>query len=166
MQTKPNSLEILVDFDRLWFLMGLISQKCPIWPRIAMKSTKSLLIREVTLFECLFWIIFSVFRTYGSQWCIHPEKIAFEIKSGYYRFFEFHYLIQMQKLLTVFCLRSQLNPCPSTADCVVSMDCEVLRDFWVTEDYWSLLNLEPGPQRMLARLWEPQGDFLSLIFLS
>ena len=61
MPTKPYSLEILVDFDRLWFLMGLISQKCPIWPRIAMKSTKNLLIRGVTLFECLFWIIFSVF---------------------------------------------------------------------------------------------------------
>ena len=106
------------------------------------------------------------FRTYGSQWCIHPEKIAFEIKSGYNRFFEFHYLIQMQKLLIVFCLRSQWNPCPSTADCVVSMDYEVRQDSWVTEDYWSLLNLTLGFQRTLARLWEPPGDFLSLIFLS
>ena len=61
MQTKLNSLEILVDFDRLWFPMGLISQKCPIWPRIVMKLRKSLLIREVTLFECLFWLILSVF---------------------------------------------------------------------------------------------------------
>lgn len=61
MQMKLNSLEILVDFDRLWFPMGLISQKCPIWPRIVMKLRKSLLIREVTLFECLFWLILSVF---------------------------------------------------------------------------------------------------------
>ena len=61
MQMKLNSLEILVDFDRLWFPTGLISQKCPIWPRIVMKLRKSLLIREVTLFECLFWLILSVF---------------------------------------------------------------------------------------------------------
>ena len=141
--------------------------KCPIGPRIVMKRRKSLLIREVTLFECLFLLIFSdFFQTYGSQWCIHPEKIAFEIKSGYYRFFEFHYLTQKLKLLTVFCLRWQSNQCPSTADCVVSSDCEVPRDFGVTEDYLSLSNWALGFQQKLFRLWEPLGDFLSLIFLS